>query len=84
VNQPQVVRVRELAQVCSGCSTVKLALEAWACAGPKGKRATELILPPVHGGIGWPSQSSVGELVLVMLIRESHRVDHSPQNLRNL
>lgn len=37
VNQPQVVRVGELAQVLNGCSTVKLELEAWACAGPRAR-----------------------------------------------
>ena len=40
-------------------------------AGSEGMRAGEMTLPPTDGGIGWPSQSSAGELALVVQIRES-------------
>ena len=35
----------------------------------------ELTLPPADGSIGWPSQSSAGELTLVVWIRERWRDD---------
>ena len=47
-------------------------LEVWVqIRRPKGMRPGELILPPIDGGIGWPSQSSAGELALVGRLRES-------------
>lgn len=30
-----------------------------------------MILPPADGSIGWPSQSSAGDLVLMVLVREA-------------
>jgi hypothetical protein len=38
-------------------------------------RTGELSLPPANGGIGRPSQSSAGELALVVWKRESQRAD---------
>lgn len=34
-------------------------------------RSGELTLPPVYGGIEWPSWSSAGELVLGVRVQES-------------
>jgi hypothetical protein len=43
--------------------------------GPKGTGAAELTLIPANGSIAWPSQSSTGELALVVQIRENQQAD---------
>ena len=51
---------------------MKLALEGIGIGEPpEGRRAGQLNLPPADGGTGWPSQSSAGELGLVVPIKES-------------
>jgi hypothetical protein len=43
---------------------------------PEGMRTGEMTLPPANGSIGWPSQSSDGEITLVVQTRESQQTDH--------
>jgi hypothetical protein len=49
---------------------------------PEGIRAGELAFSPTKDGIWWPSQSSAGELALVVWIRKSRQADqpsYSPE-----
>ena len=63
-------------------ATVELALEVWVTLRcPGGMRRGELPLPPADGSIGWPSQSSAGELALVVQIKESRWDDQFSYHL---
>lgn len=55
---------------------MELALEVQVhMSQPQGMRAGKLTLLPAHGGIGVLSQSSAGEITLVLQIRESRYTD---------
>lgn len=43
--------------------------------GSEGKRSGELSLPPAQGSTGWPTQSSAGELSLVVRVRGIQQAD---------
>lgn len=75
-------RVGELTQLLASCNTWEnwlLTLTGQHCGAgsgcpwtsPEGMRAGRMTLTPASGCIGWPSQSNVGELTLVVQVKES-------------